>query len=147
VYLFLTTVIAVLFLSGKILLFITEDYSIINITISGVYHYKTEVGERLGSSLLLSVPVSLTGMIAVISVFLFKNRKLQIRLSIAGLVFAFSGFLAEVYYLYDINTRYTIDSGPGIKLFLPLIMMLLLFLAYRAIRKDDRLVRSYDRLR
>jgi hypothetical protein len=101
----------------------------------------------LGSSLLLSVPVSLTGMIAVISVFLFKNRKLQIRLSIAGLVFAFSGFLAEVYYLYDINTRYTIDSGPGIKLFLPLIMMLLLFLAYRAIRKDDRLVRSYDRLR
>jgi hypothetical protein len=147
VYLFMTTVIAVLFLSGTILKMVGGESSVINVTISGIYEYRAGIGDRLDSSLLLSFPVSLAGLIALITVFLFHNRKLQLRLSIAGLVLSFSGLLAEAYYLYEIHTRFNLSSGPGIKSIIPLLMMILLFLAYRGIKKDDQLVKSYDRLR
>jgi hypothetical protein len=54
---------------------------------------------------------------------------------------------AIVYFSLDISGKYNASLIPGIKLVLPVLMLVLSALAYRGIRNDDALVKSYDRLR
>lgn len=98
-----------------------------------------------------SVPLSIingtVGVLALISIFLFGNRNLQIRICnlnllllciLVGLMF----FLADTMGTsFDHRLRYRYGS------YLPLIQLVFTFLAGKAIRKDENLVRSADRLR
>jgi hypothetical protein len=43
--------------------------------------------------------------------------------------------------------NYAAEIVPGIKMVIPFIIMIAAILAYRGIASDDRLVKSYDRLR
>ena len=43
--------------------------------------------------------------------------------------------------------KYGAELEPGLKMVIPLLIMISVTLAYRGISKDDRLVKSYDRLR
>lgn len=87
--------------------------------------------------------------VSLAAIFLFKNRPLQARL--AG-VSALSGVLLLA--LVAFTTKSTFDQAPAgssvqfaAGLALPLIALVLNWLATRAIRKDEALVRSMDRLR
>jgi len=92
---------------------------------------------------------ALIALVAIISIFLFKNRRLQIRLirlaSIALVLFLASLFL--IIYQH----RQALPEGQGLELglgaVLPVVSMLMLMLAARAVRKDERLVASSERLR
>jgi peptidoglycan/LPS O-acetylase OafA/YrhL len=77
------------------------------------------------------------------TIFLFKNRKLQMNLSRIGLVaiIALLGLVA----LFIFGTAEKL--GVGLGMFTPPIALILLFLANRAIYKDEKLVRDSDRLR
>jgi protein-S-isoprenylcysteine O-methyltransferase Ste14 len=92
---------------------------------------------------------AVAALLALISIFLFKNRTLQVRLSIFSFITALLGLIvAVIFFLQDPfpETEYeTIQDQLG--LYLPLGAMVLLLLAMRFIRKDDKLVRSMDRLR
>jgi len=90
----------------------------------------------------------LAGLLAIVSIFLFKNRKLQMRLTIFAFIANLLGaIMAIVFYMQnsqDIGEQ-LINDGAG--MYLPLVSFVLLLLAYRFISKDDNLVRSMDRLR
>lgn len=89
------------------------------------------------------------GALALINIFMFKNRPLQLRLSnllivlcillplVAGLLMYNEGSLN--------NPNVTIDDGLGI--YLPIIALITTILAIRFIKKDNNLVKSMDRLR
>jgi hypothetical protein len=51
------------------------------------------------------------------------------------------------YYAYLAISNYEAVFTPGLKMVLPVILLILSMLAYRGIRKDELLVKSYDRLR
>ncbi len=91
------------------------------------------------------------GLIALVSIFLFKNRSLQINLSRIAIVATIIGFvLGIVLFLTDDITKNgetlpAPDDGLGV--FLPILATILLILALRNIRKDEKIVRSADRLR
>lgn len=51
------------------------------------------------------------------------------------------------YYSYYIINNFNVEVDTGIKLIIPFFELLLSILAYRSIKKDEDLVRSYDRLR
>ncbi|MEM9023044.1 MAG: DUF4293 family protein, partial [Bacteroidota bacterium] len=80
----------------------------------------------------------------------FKNRPLQIRL--ARLSMLLTLLLWVWFFLHadalasGLNPAEPV-ANYGVSAILPLIALILLFLAARAIRKDDELVRSVDRLR
>ncbi len=86
----------------------------------------------------------------LIILFLYKRRSLQLRLS-ASAMLAYTAMLLLL--VGSINK--TLDAIPGEHLagtygwglMLPLIGVIFIFLANRAIRKDEALVRSADRLR
>ncbi|TNE60991.1 MAG: DUF4293 family protein [Bacteroidetes bacterium] len=92
---------------------------------------------------------ALGALVSVIAVFLFKNRPLQAKLAlIAILIGAFLLALALF------TTKATLDQTPeggttqlAAGLALPVAAILLNWLAARAIRKDESLVKSMDRLR
>jgi hypothetical protein len=90
--------------------------------------------------------------LAVVCIFLFKKRPLQFRLtvlnlllSIALIVIQYFMIKAEAEKLQASNMLASSTYLPAA--FLPIIIVVLLFLAARGIRKDEKLVKSLDRLR
>ncbi|MCD7977373.1 MAG: DUF4293 domain-containing protein [Tannerellaceae bacterium] len=107
-----------------------------------------QAGELLYSTWGLYALSVLTTVIALISIFLFKNRVLQIRLSVFnGLIMV--GFYAFVgYIIWNMKDQVeSIQFMPKIALGFPLINIILDYLAIRNIGADEALVRSLERLR
>lgn len=87
--------------------------------------------------------------IALITIFLYNNRKLQIKLGYG--VILMSIVLPLVSFLLLNNDTVNQDRTAQIHdqwgMFIPLLSVLLVLLANHYIRKDDQLVKSMDRLR
>jgi O-antigen/teichoic acid export membrane protein len=92
--------------------------------------------------ILLSVLI-VAATFSFICIFLFKNRKLQMNISLGVIVLSIilSGLAA--YFAFGSG----IAASIGIGLFIPIIAIVFNFLAYRGIKSDDDLVKSSNRLR
>jgi uncharacterized membrane protein YwzB len=96
--------------------------------------------------------LSITGFaigVSVLSIFLYKNRKLQRKL-VYIVIFLAIVFAVAAYFLLKTNGGEALNAtGVQIKagVFLPLAGMIFCFLAGYYIGKDDKLVKSMDRLR
>ena len=88
----------------------------------------------------------LSSVLSFISIFLFKNRKTQIVINRLNIVLNFFLLGIIVYLLLTLSGE-AVVSKKGIGSFLPLIVILFLVLANKAIIKDEKLVKSVDRLR
>lgn len=87
----------------------------------------------------------IAAVVCLLSIFLFNNRKLQMRLSLLGIFGAIAGLIvAGVLYSQDAAGQ-TAQLGVGFGL--PVVSVILTLLAYRNIKKDEKLVKSMDRLR
>lgn len=87
-----------------------------------------------------------SAILAIVTIFLFKNRKLQFvlgRLNILTNLF----LLGVLVYLSLTLSGEAAVSEKGIGMFFPVIVILLLVIANKAIKKDEDLVKSVDRLR
>jgi hypothetical protein len=88
------------------------------------------------------------GLVTLSSIFLFNNRPLQKRLSYLGIMMAILLPLFAFLLIYNERTGDalgTINDGLGI--YPPIVALIFAVLAGRAIGKDDKLVKSMDRLR
>jgi len=102
-----------------------------------------EVDWRLSSLLIAFV---FSAILSLISIFKYKNRKQQIIINRLNIVVNFYLLGVIVYYLLSLPGESQI-SEKGIGLFIPELVVVLLVLANKAIQKDERLVKSVDRLR
>ncbi|WP_271406790.1 DUF4293 domain-containing protein [Tenacibaculum soleae] len=87
-----------------------------------------------------------SALLSIVTLFLFKNRQLQFvlgRLNILINLF----LLGVLIYLSQTLSGEALVSEKGIGMFFPVIVILLLVLANKAIKKDEDLVKSVDRLR
>lgn len=84
--------------------------------------------------------------LTVLSLFLFKKRQTQFVLNRLAIILNF--ILLGFFVFRTLNLSGEIQiSEKGIGMFLPTISIVLLVLANRAIKKDEDLVKSVDRLR
>lgn len=99
-------------------------------------------------ALLKLVPVLFifSAVVTLIVIFLFKNRKLQFVLNRITILINLFLLGLLLYYLLMLPGGIEI-SKKGIGVFLPVLNILLLVLANKAIQKDENLVKSVDRLR
>ncbi len=156
-----------LFLFGvflcTVLLFFTGVASVVtashhyNFSIWGFVEMGQDTNQLLVSTRILLFSTVLLSFLSLIILFNFKNRILQIRLSrlcllllvayAVGLFFYFEHALEQVPELSaaDANTTKTIHYALGA--ILPIIAILFTLLALNAIKKDEALVRSADRIR
>jgi glucan phosphoethanolaminetransferase (alkaline phosphatase superfamily) len=96
----------------------------------------------------LIVLFALAGLLALVGIFLFKNRKLQMRMAI----FAFIANLAAValgayFFIQAEQTMGDRNVQATVGAYLPIATFIFTLLAYRFIKKDEQLVKSMDRLR
>lgn len=87
-----------------------------------------------------------SAFISLITIFLFKNRKLQFVLGRANILLNFILLGVFVYWTLTAPGEMQI-SEKGIGMFLPVLSIVFLVLANKAIKKDEDLVKSVDRLR
>jgi peptidoglycan/LPS O-acetylase OafA/YrhL len=84
----------------------------------------------------------LAGGLAFATVFLFKNRKMQLRFCFLG-IFITLALLAL--YILEINNFYSGNIALWAIFYVAILIFLIL--AVRGIRRDQKLIRSLDRLR
>ncbi len=84
--------------------------------------------------------------LALISIFLFKNRKNQFVINRLNLILSL--FLLGFFVYRSLNlSGEALVSEKGIGMLIPVFSIVFLVLANRAIKKDEDLVKSVDRLR
>ena len=94
------------------------------------------------SNFLLLVLTGGLALLAGITIFLYKDRKLQLRLCILGILVSIG-----VIVLYILQRQKFETSTLALFCILPVITLAGFLLAYQGIRKDERLVKSLDKLR
>ncbi len=95
-----------------------------------------------GSRFLLLILTIATTALSFITIFLFKNRKQQIWLCLAGILLAILLIL-----LYIMETNKLIKPTLALFCVLPFLVLVGYYLAFRNIRKDEKLIKSLDKLR
>jgi drug/metabolite transporter (DMT)-like permease len=89
----------------------------------------------------LIVTTGSSAILSLVTIFLFKDRKLQIRLCLIGLAIS---ILILVFYFLEIKK---LNGTPSLYALLVLVIPISYFMAFRGIRADQKLVRSLDKLR
>ena len=93
----------------------------------------------------LFVILLVVAALSFVTIFLFKKRMLQIRLTIFSSVVLIGYYLALVAYLFMLAEDTTFSASWTICL--PFVALILNWLAIRGIGADEALVKAYDRLR
>ncbi len=88
----------------------------------------------------------LSALASVVAVFLYKNRQLQFVIGRLNMLINFY-LLGVLIYMSLTLSGETAVSEKGIGMFIPVIVIVLLAIANKAIKKDEDLVKSVDRLR
>ena len=99
------------------------------------------------SSYPLSILIALCLTLCIVTIFLFKKRMLQIRLSVANSILLLGLQGLAFYYVKSAETVLEGDGSYTLIFTFPLVSAILVFLALRAIARDEALVRSLNRLR
>lgn len=86
-------------------------------------------------------------LLSTLTIFLYKNRMLQIRISIFNILLMVGSLGLLYYYLRECVRELTTEPTFSIPVIFPLISAILTYIAYRGIRKDEEIIRSYDRIR
>lgn len=89
----------------------------------------------------------LSALIQVCTIFLFRNRILQIRMSIFSMLVIVGYYIAFLVFTSVLKEKFDATFQLGWSLCLPLISIILTWLAFHAIRHDEELVKATDRLR
>ena len=102
----------------------------------------------LDNPVLLGLSI-LGGAVALISIFLFRNRPLQLRLGYLVIVLCILLPLVAFLLIYNEPTGLSkgVEINDGLAIYLPIIGLITTIFATRYINKDNKLVKSMDRLR
>jgi hypothetical protein len=136
VYLLITAII-----SG-VLIFVFNLWKSIEKSIFALDLLKSE------SNVLKLIPVLflVSAMLAFVAIFIFKNRKLQFVIGRLTILINLILLGLLIYVSLTLPGEASV-SEKGIGMFIPILAILLLVLANKAIKKDEDLVKSVDRLR
>jgi len=148
VYFFLVFLFALMYLSFPKatievsgLVYSVKSTGIINSETKEALGYKNWLGT-------LSVIVPFMIMIlSIVTTFLYKRRLVQIKLGGLNILMNLLLIVSTFFYLDALKTELDAYLSYGIAMIFPFVSMVFILLANRAIRRDEMLVRSADRLR
>jgi hypothetical protein len=89
-----------------------------------------------------------SALLSVATVFLYKTRILQIRISVFNIFLMIGFYLYFGFLIFNINPEAGLQFQKiGVGVIMPVIAIILTYLAIRKIGTDEILVRSFHRLR
>lgn len=96
---------------------------------------------------LISAFAAVFGILSLVTLFSYKNRVKQIRLSVINMLFMIGYYVLLIIYIWMACSTLKTDWHLQSASVLPLICLIFNYLAIGAIGKDEKLVKSLDRLR
>lgn len=100
------------------------------------------------SNLLLFASIIATCVLGFVTIFLYKNRKTQKNLVLLGILLSIAIIALEVYLVNDYKALQNFkESAWKFGAIMPALMVVFFFLAYQGISKDEKMIKSLDRLR
>jgi hypothetical protein len=147
-YLLAATVLMSLMLFLPLAEIAAEGTGIYKVLSQGWYITAGETAELAMATWPVFILVLSLTLLPLINIFLYKKRKLQIRICIYSIILAF-GLIGLIYYYFVIGFRQLDDPAYALHfpMIVPVIFIILIYLAFRGIRKDEILIRSLDRIR
>jgi hypothetical protein len=147
VWLFLSTLLTGFLIKGSILNFIDKTGQKFYTGFSGIIKHFDTGDELVRSSIPLQAIIILITLLSFITIFLYKSRWIQKVLSLTLIGLSLILVILVSFYSYILAKNYEANLVPGVKMVFPILILIFFILAYRGISGDDRLVKSYDRLR
>ena len=89
---------------------------------------------------------AISAVVALYTIFKYKKRNIQQLLNWLNIVINFTLLGIFVYRMLN-SSGESIISEKGVGVFVPVLSIVFLFMANKAIRRDEKLVKSADRLR
>ena len=155
VYLLVVTILIIICLCSPVGSYIGSDYSVsalTNLCLNNSPAVREQVKQtspsvkRLVIYLIAVVILLVVAVLAFGTIFLFKKRMLQIRLTIFSTILLIGYYATLVTFIFMLKEE-SMTFSPSWTVCLPLVAIILNWLAIRAIGKDEVLVKAYDRLR
>lgn len=151
IYLLLAAVLTALTTFFDLALFKLEDEIVYSYSIYAII--PQDGGEIIvpGNWIPQIILLSISLILSIVTIFKFKNRKLQLKLGAVNYLLL-AAFIISTYFSI-MNLSKIIDIEEGVKtiyyigFYLPIAAITFQFLANRAIKKDEELVKSVERLR
>ena len=145
VYLLVCVILLVVCMCSPVAAFVGADGSVSPFTNLGV---DVEGVGRETSCWGMFAILMLSAVVALGTIFLYKNRMLQIRMSIFNIILLIGYYATFVAFIIAYNGRLE-DFSFQLRFAscLPFVAIVLSYLALRAIGKDEVMVRAADRLR
>ncbi len=148
VYLGLIMILSLLLFSGSVAIFTSPSGNTAVLTTSGNLF---ETGGKLISQLtgpwLIVSMLLLISVLSLVSLLMFRNRMIQIKVTLTVIFLSLILIAVCSWLILSVIRDFNMALKPGIKMAFPVLMLVFSILAYLGIRKDERLVKSYDRLR
>ncbi len=145
-FLFFACILMVLMYFFPIVEMLGENGKLFFLDFLGIHPEKTP-GQMLVSAFPITVIISMSAVLYLVTIFMYKKRMLQRRLGIFNILLQF-GLVGLIFFYTNFtmpqNFKEIYFSFPVI---FPLIAVILTILANRSIMKDEKLVRSYERIR
>lgn len=132
---------------GGIIQFTGAGGTMFSIGFSGITKNGGGAIEVISGSIELPLTIVLIPVLAIAAIFLFKKIRLQKTVTLLVIAFSLCLIIISAYYWYTISQKFSAVPVPGIKMAFPPVILVLAIMAYRGIVKDERLLKSYDRLR
>jgi len=95
-------------------------------------------------NILLIVATTAAAFASLIAIFLYKNRKFQLRLTIVSILLSMGTILL---YFWQKQAFIPEESSYSLTALIPLVIPVLQIMAARGIYRDEQIVKSADRLR
>jgi hypothetical protein len=147
IWLLITTISSGFLLNGGIVNFIDKTGIKYFTGFSGNHRITGSGSEILSVSIPLALLIVLIPVLSLVTILLFKNRKIQKVFSLILIALSLCLIILVAFYSWLLIKNYQTELVAGFKMAIPIIMLIASILAYRGISNDDRLVKSYDRLR
>lgn len=115
--------------------------------------YTSGVVEDGQQTLILStwpvmVMVTAIALLLFVNIFLYKRRIIQMRICVYSILLILGLYFLVWFYQNQFREQIPVEEVQYFYgLIFPLIAIVFIWMAFKGIRKDERLVRSYDRIR
>ena len=143
-FLLAVAVLSGLMLTGDLLAMSSGSGTLFTIGFPGLGEDGGEIIQRLWP---LSFLLALVPVLALAAIFLYRKRSTQMRVTMITLLLSLGTLFLGAFYVIMFDRKIDVTIIWKIKVVFPVISAILAWLAYRAILKDDLMVKSYDRLR
>jgi uncharacterized membrane protein len=124
------------------------DGKLVNATVTGVYEIVNGQEKQLETFTALTVVTGIIALVPLAVIFMYKDRKKQVTfcyIAILALI-GYSFWMAQT--VKKVVGAITLEyKNMGMGLFLTSLSIILIIFAVKAIQRDEKLVRSADRLR